>query len=314
MDNKKNLFFVLSIIFLVGGIVFFGRGYIQKGLKETGDIKKIHIITSFYPLAYFARVVGGNNVSVQNLTPLGAEPHDFEPSPRDIASLEKTDLFIYNGASFEPWVKRWLQTQASSSLDRSIDMVSRMGEGGEVFLYKGNAVDPHIWLDPLIAQKEVIVIRDTLIRLDPLHQEEYRSNAEDLIRKLVSLDLHFKEVLNSCALREIIVSHDAFGYLARRYGLSVTPIAGISPDEEPPPQELARIISLARERKIHHIFFETTANPKFAKTIAREDGLGLLVLNPIESLTRNEVQSGEDYVSLMMENLNNLKIALSCNY
>ncbi len=322
MNNKKNIFLLLSIILLAAGIIFLGRGYIQKGLPEAFsklntqslDTEKIKVTVSFYPLAYFAGEVGGDKVSVKNLTPLGTEPHDFEPSLRDLASLEKSDLFIYNGASFEPWVSRWLQTQAisSSHANQSINMVSRIGEK-EDLLYQNNNIDPHIWLDPIIAQKEVVFIRDVLVIIDPLHKEEYRLNAENLIRKIASLDEYFKETLNSCALRDIIVAHNAFGYFARRYNLSMTPIAGISPDEEPSPKEIIRIISLAHEKGIRHIFFETIANPKFAETIAREIGGGLLVLNPIESLTHEEAQSGKDYLSLMTENLYNLKTALVCN-
>lgn len=320
--NKKNIFFILSIV-LFGGVIFFGRGYIQNKLQKVSTTlkgsfpkaDKVNIVASFYPLAYFAGEVGGREVAVRNLTPSGMEPHDFEPSPRDLASLRESDLFIYNGASFEPWVARWLQTQnlASSHLNQSIDIVSEIGKEGETFLYKDNNIDPHIWLDPIIAQKEVMIIRDTLIQVDPLHQEKYRSNAENLLRRISSLDGYFREALASCALRDIIVSHDAFGYLAKRYALSATSIAGISPDEEPSSQELIRIISLAHKKGIQYIFSETMANPKFAETVAREIGGGLLVLNPIESLTYNEVQSGEDYLSLMMVNLHNLKTALVCN-
>lgn len=315
MYNKKNIFLILSIVLLGGIFIFLGRGYIQKGLWKTSDTNKINIVASFYPLAYFAEEVGGDKVSVQNLTPLGTEPHDFEPSSRDLVSLRESALFIYNGASFEPWVSRWIETETPSSprANQSIDMVSRIGKEGEVLLYRDHTIDPHIWLDPFIAQKEVIVIRDALIQIDPLHQDEYRSNAEQLLRRLASLDGFFKETLASCALREIIVAHDAFGYFAKRYGLFATSIAGISPYEEPSPQELIRIISLAHKKGIRYIFSETMTNPKFAETIAREIGGGILVLNPIESLMHSEVQSGEDYVSLMTANLENLKTALLCN-
>lgn len=315
MNNNKKIFIVLSTALLAGGVIFFGRGYIQDRLQKVSSSKTdtVNIVASFYPLVYFAREVGGDRVSVQNLTPLGTEPHDFEPSPRDIASVMRSDLFIYNGALFEPWILRWGKTKDFSHLSKSINMTSEIEKEGYVLMHKGSDIDPHIWLDPLIAQKEVVIIRDALIQIDPLHQDEYQSNTERLLQKLSSLNESFKESLTSCSLRDIIVSHDAFGYLARRYTLSVTPIAGISPDEEPSPQELTHIISLAHEKGVHYVFSETMTNQKFAETIAREIGGGLLNLNPIESLTHNEVQSGEDYASLMMVNLHNLKTALVCN-
>lgn len=317
--NKKNIILILSIV-LLGGVIFFGRGYIQDKLQKVSTIlkvsssktNKISVVASFYPLAYFASKVGGEMVSVYDLTPSGAEPHDFEPSPRELASLSESDLFIYNGASFEPWVEKWLPSQ-TAHINQSVNMVLRLKERGVSLLSKGDTIDPHIWIDPVIVQEEVLIIRDALIQVDPLHQKEYQSNAEHLVGELVSLDRAFRETLDSCKLRDIIVSHEAFGYFAKRYGLSVTSIAGISPDEEPPPQEIIRIVSLAQRKGIHYIFLEPTANSKFAETVAREIGGSLLVLNPIESLTHNEVQSGEDYVSLMMINLHNLRTALSCN-
>ncbi|MBI3634038.1 MAG: zinc ABC transporter substrate-binding protein [Candidatus Yonathbacteria bacterium] len=310
MNNKKNILLVLVIILLaVASLFLLKSDFNSLKSKKTG---KVNIVASFYPLTFLASEVGGELVSVYNLTPAGAEPHDFEPSPRELASLRDSDLFIYNGASFEPWIQKWLPAQ-NIYLKHSINMVEELRGRGTQLIFKDKNIDPHIWLDPMIAREEALVIRDMLIQIDPDNRDIYSANAKQLDEKLSLLNKTFKDTLDSCLQKDVIVSHDAFGYLAQRYGLSVTSISGISPDEEPSPQEIIRIVTLAREKGIHYIFTELTANPKFAETIAREIDGGFLVLNPIESLTPNEVQSKEDYLSLMMLNLQHLKTALLCN-
>lgn len=305
---KKNLILISIIItFLAGILLFFAQNY----LPESSHVDNISVATSFYSLAYFAKIVGGDMVAVRNLTPPGVEPHDFEPSPRDLVFLSKADLFIYNGALFEPWVEKWRAggfVESRQLVDIATELVNR-----DVVLkeYHGE-IDPHLWLDPLIAQREIEVIRDVLSKIDPSHFNTYQLNAERALQRLASLDEHLRIGLQSCALHDIIVSHEAFGYFAGRYGISATAIAGISPEEEPSSKELARMVDLARAKKIKFIFFETAANPRLAETVAREIGGGTLVLNPIESLTQDEVQSGEDYFSLMEKNLINLRIALEC--
>ncbi|MHB1118267.1 MAG: metal ABC transporter solute-binding protein, Zn/Mn family, partial [Minisyncoccota bacterium] len=126
------------------------------------------------------------------------------------------------------------------------------------------------------------------------------------------LDQRFYEGLQGCEKHDIIVSHEAFGYLARRYGFNTISIAGISPDEEPSPRSLAELVNTARAKGVPYVFFETTASPRLSETIAREIGVQTLVLNPLESLTVSEIQSGEDYHSVMEKNLTNLRKALIC--
>lgn len=306
--NSKNIILSVVILSLLGGLSFLFLRYRPQESAQEGTVK---VVASFYPLAYFASLVGGDLVTVQNLTPAGVEPHDFEPSLREIALMGGADLFLYNGASFEPWVAGWIRGEFARphvTIDMAAELVTR---NGALIEYQGS-IDPHVWLDPVIVLKEVEIIRDALIRIDPIHQETYRANAARAFESLEELDDHFKEGLASCKLRDAVVSHEAFGYLAQRYGFSVRPIAGISPEEEPSPKELAQIVELARAKGVKFIFFETMASPKLAETIAREIGGGILVLNPLESLTQDEVLSGEDYFSLVEKNLINLRTALGC--
>lgn len=293
---------VFSAIFLLS----------ERAPKTGTSDEKIRIVTSFYPLSHIAMAVGGNLVNVRNLVPAGVEPHDFEPSARDLVEIGNADALLYNGAGLESWIKKW-NDGISVKPKYIVNMAEVLKKQGAGLFVKDGITDPHFWLDPQIMKKEVAIVRDLLIEIDPSHKDLFTENAKRYTSALDLLDEHFRIGLSSCVLRDIIVLHEAFNYPASRYGINATSIEGFSPNDEPSPKELARIIALAREKGVKHIFFETVASPKFSELIAREIGGTTLVLNPIESLTPNEVQSGEDYFSIMEMNLNNLQIAMQCN-
>lgn len=306
--NRKLALCLFILAFIAGSVWLFS---LRAPQAEVGN-GKIHIVASFFPLAHVASIVGADLVSVRTLVPAGIEPHDFEPSSRDFIEIGKANLLLYNGAGLEPWVKKW-QASGFAGNVHAIDMALALREQGTSLADRNGTIDPHFWLDPMIYQKEAEIVRDTLIALDPQHQDMFRENATRFISKLSALGEHFQKGLASCDLHDIIISHDAFEYLASRYGFIATAIAGISPDEEPAPKDLVRIATIARDKKVKFIFSETIANPKFSELIAREIGVATLVLNPIESLTPDEVQLQEDYISIMEKNLINLRKAMSCN-
>jgi len=307
MEPIKRFFIILSV--LVFGAALF---LLNRTSQEFVPQDKLNVAASFYPLAHIVAEVGGQHVSVKNILPPGAEPHDFEPSPQQFVDLGKSDLFIFNGGHFEPWISTW-EKGVSTKSGRVLNMVDELARRQNGLIERGGEVDPHVWLDPVMFRQEVEIIRDVLIEIDPKNTPAYQANANQFIDSINELDQRFREGLRECVKHEAIVSHDAFGYLARRYDFSIIPIAGISPDEEPSPRDIARIADIAREKGLEYIFFETTVNPRLSETIAREVGATTLVLNPLESLTADEVQSGEDYISIMAMNLNNLQIAMSCN-
>lgn len=306
--SRKSVILVIVLAILLGGVFLF----INRIPKKEIDSGKIRIVASFYPLAHIATIVGGDFVSVDDLVPAGTEPHDFEPSPRTLAELGQSDMFLYNGAGFEPWVSKWEQSAQARPM-RVVNMADTLKGRGVSFIEEDGAINPHFWLDPMIFSEEVKIVRDALNAIDPAHGDAFRENADRFISALSNLDLHFLEGLSSCALHDIIVLHEAFGYIARRYGFSATSIVGISPEEEPSPKELVRIITLAREKGVRHIFSETIASPKFSEAVAREIGGSTLVLNPIESMTPSGVQSKQDYIFTMEMNLDNLRNAMICN-
>jgi zinc transport system substrate-binding protein len=294
------------------------------------------VVATFYPLYDFTRNVAGERLEVSSLVPAGVEPHDWEPTPQDIADLRRAKALVFNGAGFEPWIDKMVgELRAASvllvSATEGLPLVRTRGRadepdhgakhGKDAHGHKGEkpggaqddaTEDPHVWLDPVLAQRQVELIRDGLAKADPEGAPQYAENARTYTARLAALDQAFQDGLKTCARRDIVVSHGAFGYLARRYKLTTIPVTGVSPEAEPTPSELASITRLARQRKVKYIFFETLVNQRLAETLAREVGAKTLVLNPVEGLTKEEEGAGKDYVRLMEENLKNLRTALDC--
>jgi len=266
------------------------------------------VVASFFPMYDFARQVTADRAQVISLVPPGVHGHDWEPSPQDVAQVRRARVFVYNGAGFEPWVDKLIKEAAGSAtvvVAASAGLtVARTGaDGGR---------DPHVWLDPVLAKGEVDAIRAALERGDPAGKSAYEAKASAYAAKLADLDGRFETGLRDCARREVVVSHAAFGYLTRRYRLEQIAVTGLAPQAEPSPAALAAIVRTARERKVTAIFLEPLVSPKLAETLAREVGVRLLTLDPIEGVTRKEAAEGIGYLELMARNLQSLREGLGC--
>jgi zinc transport system substrate-binding protein len=280
------------------------------------------VVATFFPLYDFTRQVAGDRAEVISLVPAGVEPHDWEPSPRDVADVGKAALLVYNGAGFEPSVDRMLReigargplaidTTAGLPLLDARDAAGRAGERAPGPA-SGGAKDPHVWLDPVLAQRQVDAIAAGLARVDAAGQAGYQERAGRYKAALAALHEAFAAGLASCARREVVTSHAAFGYLTRRYGLVQVPVIGMAPSAEPSPADLARLVRVARASGVQAVFYEPLTSPKLAETLAREVGARTLVLNPVEGLTAEEAAAGKDYVALMRANLESLRAGLGC--
>jgi zinc transport system substrate-binding protein len=261
----------------------------------------LRVVATIYPLAEFARQVGGDKVRVTTLVPPGAEPHDYEPTPQDIVAASQADVFLMNGG-VDAWVERILP-----DLRRNGVHVLRVADA-----LPDAEKDPHVWLDPALAMRIVAMIREAFVVTDSVDAPGFDARATAYEDALKRLDMEYASGLRICPSREIIASHDALGYMARHYGLEVVPIAGLSPDEEPSPSRMAEIATLAKASKAKYIFFEALVSPKLAETIAQEAGAKTLVFDPLEGLTPAAQAAGEDYLSVMRRNLENLRTALQC--
>lgn len=271
---------------------------------NTPSSDKIFVVTTVYPLAEFVQQVGGDRVYVVNVTPAGAEPHDYEPSPRDVARVADADLLVYVGGGLDTW---------AADMSAAITANGRVALGLDKLLVETKSgLDPHVWLDPVLAQEIVKTIQTSLVQLDPEHADEYKQRSEAYIKRLNDLDADYFVALKTCDLNDIIVSHDAFGYLARRYDFVIHPITGLSPDSEPSVKDLTNLAREAKKLGVKTVFFETLVSPELAQTLAKEVGAETAVLNPLEGLSETELAAGDDYVSVMMQNLQALRTAMLC--
>ncbi len=309
MNKQKRIVSVgLGGLLVAFAVFVLAKSNLKPTAPQTSP--QIHVVASFYPLYYFAKQIAGSRAEIINVTPAGAEPHDYEPSVGDIAQIEKSDLLILNGGGLEIWadkISSMLKKKKIVVVDAAGDLITQEIE------QEGTVVkDPHVWLDPVLAQKEVAKILQGLSTVDPVNKSLYEANTQQLTQKLQVLDQAFSAGLKNCQQKNIVTSHAAFGYVASRYNLKQVPISGISPDSEPTPKQLAGVAQFAKSHQVSYIFFETLVSPKLAQTLAQEVGAKTLVFDPLEGLTKEEENRGVDYFSIQNENLMNLKTALQC--
>lgn len=276
---------------------------------------KLKVMASIYPVYDFAVKVGGDKVTVTNMVPAGTEPHDWEPGTDDIIGLEKADVFVYSGAGMEHWAEDVLKSLANKDLavaEASEGITLREGRSEEEEAGKAaeDSHDPHVWLDPMNAKKEMENIKNAFVKADPENKNYYESNYKIYGEKLDALNQSYKDALSPFSGKTIVVSHEAFGYLCGAYGLTQMGIEGLIPDSEPNPAQMAKIVDFIKENKVETIFFEALGTSKVIDVISKETGARAAALNPIEGLSDEEIKAGDDYFSIMEANLEALKRAL----
>ncbi len=289
------------------------------------------IYVSVFPLFDLVELIGGEKVEVRQLVPHGADAHGYEPSPRRLADLEGADIFFYIGLGMEPWAEKAVSNLDEAGVktvkvsevarlrkfdedhdhehDNDHDQSHDQGHDHEEH-HKHGSYDPHIWLDFDNMIRIGELVRDKLAELSPEKSDYFAQNFSEYVEKVEELDEKYQQVLDQRHSDYILTSHAAFGYLAASFGLKEISVSGISPHAEPSPHALARLIREVEEHGINYIFLETLASPRTAHVLAEEANLEILTLNPVEGLTLEEREKGEDYFSLMEQNLESLKKAL----
>lgn len=329
MKHVMAIFSLLSACFLLIAGCSNTTSQPKENNKENdpSGSKKLHIVTTFYPMYEFTKHIVNDEAQVDLLIPSTVEPHDWDPSPKDVANIQRADLFVYNSPSMETWVtsiekslgdKRPQMVKASKGIDlMEGEAHDHHHEGdhehGDDHNHEGDhehGLDPHVWLSPVLAQKEVENITKVIIEKDPKHEDVYKKNSQKYIEQLKKLDQQYRTTLKDVPKKELITQHAAFGYLAKEYGLKQVPIAGLSPEQEPSPAKLAELKKFAKQHDVNVIFFEELASPKVAKTLASEIGSKTEVLHTLEGLSKEEQEKGLDYITVMKENLTILKEAL----
>ncbi|HWQ30823.1 MAG TPA: metal ABC transporter substrate-binding protein [Negativicutes bacterium] len=314
----KRIAALLTIVLIFGIMT---SGCARPGGKPAGastdagvDSGKINIYASFYPMYFLASEIAGDKATVTSMVPAGAEPHDWEPTPKFAAELNKADMLIYNGAGMESWMENILPIIDNDNIkivdaSKGIELLKAEehgdGEGHEHGIY-----DPHIWVSPKRIAQQANTVYEAIKELNPQNADYYEANMKALVERLNKLDGDIRDSIKSFNSNVIVVSHEAFGYFANDYGLRQVAIRGVNPQDEPSPAEMAKLVQICKENNVRYVFFEKLTSPKLSETLAREVGGDTLILNDAAGLSEEDLKAGKDYISVMYENLENLKKAL----
>ncbi|HFR3408069.1 TPA: ZinT/AdcA family metal-binding protein [Streptococcus suis] len=286
------------------------------GNSTASEDGKLNIVTTFYPVYEFTKQVAGDEANVDLLVKAGTEVHGYEPSAKDIARIQEADAFVYENENMETWVhdvEKSLDTTKVNVISATEGMLLLPGgeeeHEGHDHSEEGHshAYDPHVWLSPERAITLVENIRDSLVAKYPEKKDAFETNAAAYIEKLDALDAKYSETLSAAKQKYFVTQHTAFAYLALDYGLKQVSITGVAADEDPTPSRLAELTEYINKYGIKYIYFEENASKSVAETLAKETGVQLDVLNPLESLTDEDMKNRKDYISVMEDNLTALE-------
>lgn len=264
-----------------------------------------------------------NNISTENIVPPGSDAHSIEMTTKEMVNIAEGDAFIHSGTGLEGFVDAVTDAIKKEDIKivnatENINLISAKEEAHaeeeeESYDEQGSEmnVDPHVWLDPIRSVTVAENIKSALVELDPDNKEAFEENFKILKNELMDLDTEFKTMVNSSVSKTFIVSHSAYGYWEDVYGLNQIGISGLSPTDEPSHKELIETISLVKENNLQYIYFEPNLTNKVAKAVKNETGAESLILQNLESISKKDQDSNEDYFSIMRKNIESLKQELN---
>ncbi|MEH7012083.1 zinc ABC transporter substrate-binding protein [Neobacillus niacini] len=328
---------LVSISVLAFGLILSGCGKTETVNKSAEkDKETLTVYTTIYPLEDFTKKIGGEFVEVQSIYPPNVDAHTYEPSTKDMTTLANSDLFIYTGAGIEGFAEKATEAlkkeevqilKASEGIDliesshsdehhedeneHSEEEEHAESEAHEEEGHDHGDLDPHVWLDPVLSIELANNIKNSLSELMPEYASTFETNFEQLKNELEKLDQEFKTTIESSKTKNLLVSHDAYGYWEKRYGIETIAITGLSPTQEPSQKELQAIIEESTEHNIHYVIFEQNVSPKIAKIIQEEIGAKSLTLHNLEAVTEENIKQKDDYFSIMRKNLETIKKVLN---
>lgn len=299
MKKISALFVTIMMLVVLGGCN-------NNDLPEK-DNEKILVVTSIYPIADFAKIIGGEHIDVKLLVPAGVEAHDWEPTAKDMITMQSAKVFLYNGGGLEPWLEKVLpdlQEKNVITLETGknlfVEMIDEDDHG-----HNHEGLDPHIWLNPLLAIKQVESIKEVLCEADPKYKDYYEKNAANLIEELRKLHEEYLQLSQNTKGKEFVTMHTAFGYLASEYGWNQIALMGLDPHSEPTPTQLAQIIKEVEQKGVKYVFVEPQKDPRLMQEVAKQTNTKVLFLDPLE----NPIDDNQTYLMGMKKNLDNLRKA-----
>jgi zinc transport system substrate-binding protein len=306
---RKRSYLIVGI--LVGIIL----ASVVVGLYYSGNISpinsKLQVMATFYPLYDFAQNVGGDKVDVSILVPETVDVHDFEPTPSSIAAVASANVLIYNGAGLEPWIQEIITASGNTNLIKvDTSQGIQLLPVSPQFQRGNETVDPHIWLNPVLAKQQVNNILQGLIQADPSDSQYFTQNAQAYQAKLDDLNTQAINATANTATRYFVTFHEAFSYFANQYNITQIPIAGPF-QEEPTPSDIQNVINAIHQYRLLYVGYESLENPAISQSISSQTNATLIEMNPIEGLTADQKAAGENYITLMQHDINNIHLALS---
>jgi zinc transport system substrate-binding protein len=310
---------ILTLSFLLSFSFLLSACSSGKEQAETKKKDQLSIYTTVFPLQYFTEQIGGKYVNVKTIYPPGADEHTFEPSQKDMMSLADSDLFFYIGLGLEGFVEKAKGTlknehvtmvAAADKLHLTEDGDSHDEEEAD-HDHEHADVDPHVWLDPIYSKEMATVIRDAMIKQMPEHQDLFNENFQKLALQLDELNTNYEQTLINAKQKKVIVTHAAFGYWEKRYGIEQISISGLSTSNEPTQKELEKIISMSDQEGLNYILFEQNVQSKLGEIVQKEIGAKALSIHNLAILSKDDIKNKESYFSLMKQNLESLKTALN---
>ncbi|NNU85239.1 adhesin [Geobacillus sp. BMUD] len=321
---------LLSLLLTLSALLYGCQSKPETNEAQTSK-DRLTIYTTVYPLEDFAKKIGGDAVIVKSVYPPGAEAHTFEPTTKTVQQIAQADAFIYIGHGMEPFAEKlketlqhehvrffvatkgieWLEANDENEHEHDEAHKDEHSENDQAdHGHEHGDQDPHVWLDPIRSIVIAENIRDLLTELKPEKKELFRKNFETVKTKLERLDAQFRSVIEKAPKKEILVSHQAYGYWEDRYGIKQLSVSGLSPSNEPSQKALAQLIETAKQHHIRYMIFEQNIHPKTAEVIQNELGAKPLRLHNLESLTDADRKAGRDYFAIMEENVRTLQTAL----
>ena len=297
----------MVVLVVLSGVYLYSR---QVHVVEPAG-GRIKVLATFYPVYDFAANVGGNRISLSLLVPETVDVHAFEPTPQSIQEVASANVLIFSGAGLEPWIPQVIAAAGNPGLvlvdsSQGISLLPVPSQ-----FQRGNrTVDPHIWLDPLLAKQQVTNILNGLIKADPNDQEYFTSNAEKYIAKLDALNSEISDVAAHAKTRYFVTFHEAFAYFARRYNLTQISIAGPF-EEEPTPGDISNVVATINGYRLCYVGYESLENPSISQSIASQTHATLILMDPIEGLSQSDQAAGKDYLTKMQDDLGSFKLALN---
>lgn len=308
MRKKLSIVIIIVVTAVLGAALALSASHPTLPPSGNGPLK---VLVTFYPIYDFTRNVGGDRINTSILVPETVDVHDFEPTPSAVYQVATADVLIFNGAGLEPWISQVLAAGNNSKLvvvdtSQGINLLPVPPE----FQRENRTVDPHIWLDPVLAKQQVQNILNGLIKADPSDANYFTANAQVYEAKLDNINTQIINATTNGKTRYFVTFHEAFAYFAKQYNLTQIPISGPF-EEEPTPSDIANVIAAIHQYHLLYVGYESLENPAISQSIASQTNATLILMNPIEGLTAAEQSAGANYLVLMENNLKAMELALN---